>query len=300
MTDRNVLKKEILLTLAYFDIFSYPLSSFQILKFLKIKSTYSDILDVLEDLKKENKISEYSSFWFLQGKNNLSLERFKKFNYFKRKIKKAKKFSYLISVLPFVRAVFVSNIIGDHNLKNSSDIDFFIITSSKRIWLARFFCTIIAKFLGLRPNKKTKKDKICLSFYISEDALNLESQILNEKDFYFIYWLAGLDLIFSKNNIDKFFYQENQWIKKYLPNFSFFSNDFIPLSQNKKSKNFLLFNFLEKILKKLQIKIMPKKLREQSQISSGVILGDKMIKLFLEDKRFYFIEKYESIIREMD
>ncbi len=300
MTDRNVLKKEILLTLAYFDIFSYPLSSFQILKFLKIKSTYSDILDVLEDLKKENKISEYSSFWFLQGKDNLSSERFKKFNYFKRKIKKAKKFSYLISVLPFVRAIFVSNIIGDHNLKNSSDIDFLIITSSKRIWLARFFCTIIAKFLGLRPNKKTKKDKICLSFYISEDALNLENQILNEKDFYFIYWLSGLDLIFSKNNIDKFFYQENQWIKKYLPNFSFFSNDFTPLSQNKKSKNFLLFNFLEKILKKLQIKIMPKKLREQSQISSGVILGDKMIKLFLEDKRFYFIEKYESIIREMD
>lgn len=300
MFKQEILKKEILLTITYFTIFSCPLSSFQIYKFLKIKVDYLDLLGSLQKLKDENKICQYNSFWFLYGEDELSLDNLKRFNYFKRKIKKAKSFSRIISKIPFLEAVFVSNIIGDHNLKNSSDIDLFIITSSKRIWLARFLCTIIAKFLGLRPSKNNKKDKICLSFYISEDALNLEKQLLNQKDLYFIYWLAGLNLIYSKNNIEKFFYQENKWIKKYLPNFDFFYDELLFMKKEKHSHNFLFFNFLESIFKKIQIKIMPKKLKKQYQVSSGVVLEDNMIKLFLEDKRLYFIEKYEDIIRKMD
>ena len=43
---------------------------------------------------------------------------------------------------------------------------------------------------------------------------------------------------------------------------------------------------------------MPKKLKDRAGKSSGVVLNNNIIKLFLEDKRQFFIEKYEENIRK--
>ncbi len=286
------LKEEILKTITWFDLFFHPLTSFEVFKYVNYPCKLNDVIVELENLS--YKIKSKNGFYYLARQEEIIEERFRRLNYFKKKIKRAKKFSKLISKIPSVSGVAVSNIIGDHNLRESSDIDFFIITSPGKIWLTRFFCALLAKTLNLRPNNRTKKDKICLSFYISSNNLNLEKYLLNSKDLYFIYWLAGLEVICDKKNIFNKFYQENNWLKKYLPNFSQSSQ----LSTAPFESKAISSRSIEKILKKIQLKIMPGELKNQAGKSSGVVLEGDIIKLFLEDKRPFFIDKYEENFRK--
>ncbi len=311
-SDSENLRAEIFKTIIWFDLFSHPLTVYEIFKYVNYPCKLNDIIIELEN--SSDKIKHKNGFYYLNGREEIVAERFKRLNYFKKKIKRAKIFSKLISKIPSVLGVAVSNVIGDHNLKESGDIDFFIITKSGKIWLTRFFCTLSAKILHLRPNSKTKKDKICLSFYVSSDNLNLEKYLLNPNDLYFIYWFSGLEVVYSYKNVFNKFYQENNWIKKYLPNFSeslifhgglsdeessldnISSDSQLNISTSQSSVTFP--GFCEKVFKKIQFKIMPKKLKDQAGKSSGVILDDKIIKLFLEDKRQFFIEKYEENFRK--
>lgn len=291
----NEIKKEIIKTLIRFDIFNHPLSSFEIHKFLGIELDYFSLLQYLADLEKEKKISSNFGFYCLPERLAIVVERFKRLNYFNLKIKKALRFTRLISFFPFIKGVFVSNIIGDHNLRKESDIDFLIISAPAKIWLTRFVCTFWAKILGLRPNSKTKENKICLSFYISSDNLNLEKYLYNEDDFYFIYWLAGLETIFFRSGVFQDFWQSNFWLKKHLPNFCFPISEDVLNMDKQKIKNVSTFNKkIEAILKKYQLKIMPQKLKSLYGVSSGVLLEDDIIKLFLEDKRVDFIDKFKE------
>jgi hypothetical protein len=286
------LKDEIIKTVIWFSLFRQVLTSYEIYKFVKVPASYSEILDSLEDLKHE--IREEKGFFYLKSDFNIINDRFKKFNYFKKKTKKAQRFSRLVSFWPFIKGMAVANIMGDYNLRKGSDIDILLISSPGRIWLSRFVCVFWAKILGLRPNIKTKKDKICLSFYISSDNLNLKKQLYSSEDLYFIYWIANLEIIYDENDIFSQFYKANNWIKEYLPNFSFSEKDSFP--NNEKKKIFFKLGFIEKILKFLQLKIMPKELKEQEGFSDGVILKDNIIKLFLKDRRPFFIERYNKAI----
>jgi hypothetical protein len=289
----NNLRAQILKTITWFDLFSQPLTSWEIYKYLNYPASYNDIILSLENLS--DKISFKDGFFFLIGRENIITDRFKKYNYFKRKIKKARIFTKLISIWPSILGVAVSNTIGDHNLKDSGDIDLLIITKANKIWSGRFICTLIAKILGLRPNTKTKRDKICLSFYISSNNLNLEKYLYNEQDLYFVYCLTDLTIIYNYNNIWSEFYKENIFLKKYLPN-----NPEPIFNKENIDNNFklrLVGNRLENFLKKFQLYIMPKNLKDQVGQSSGVILDDDIIKLFLIDKRPEFINLFNNRIK---
>lgn len=299
----NNLKKEIVQTLIRFNLFHHPLSAVEIYKFLGTECSYSDLLNNLDTLVNEDKVKHIRGFYCLPGREEVINERFKKLNYFKAKIKKAKRFAKLVSIFPFIEAISISNIIGDHNLKKGSDIDFFIISRPGSLWLTRFFCTFWAKILGLRPNNKTKEDKICLSFYISSDNLNLEKYLYNQDDFYFKYWLVGLEPIFARKNFWLKFWKNNLWIKKYLPNF------ILPIPESildieilgeKKNKCNKITGYLEKKARIHQMKIMPNKLKEQAGNSTGVILDSDIIKLILEDRRDYFIKQYSLATVDLD
>jgi hypothetical protein len=292
----KIIKKEVLKTIIWFDLFSHPLSSFEVFKYLRIKTSYQEVLFFLQELSSDGLISKKSGFYFLPDRDNLPEDRIKRFNFFKKKKKRAVFFTKIISIFPFVQGVFVSNVIGDHNLKEGSDIDLLIISSSGKIWTCRFFCALIAKIFGLRPNIKTKKDKICLSFYIDIENIEMEKFLLNDEDLYFIYWILGLEPIFFRKDVLSLFLKGNLWINNFLPNTNFYFDNKNLKHKNKKKS--LFSKIAEKFLKNIQLRIMPKKLKDQAGLSSGVTLGSGFIKLFLEDKRSCFIDNFNKNINK--
>lgn len=300
ISDLEKIKKqeEILKIVAFYDIFNFPLTIFEIKKASPSISTLSELITILEQELLNTKLEEKNGFYFLRGRAEIINSRNRRYNYSVRKIKIAKFFAKIFARLPFVLTVYLVNSIGAYNLRAESDIDFFIITKSKRIWLSRFFCAGLMKILNKRPNRKTKKDKICLSFYLSEDNLKLEGLKIKSGDPYFDFWERNLLLLKDKKNIHQKFLQINNLEAYYNLNCT---QNFIAL-KSKVSPIMNLINYLENISYKLQIKIMPALLRQAAEIkdgSSGVILSDNIIKLYLKDRRLEIKKKYEEKLAKL-
>lgn len=273
-------EEAILKLIAFFDLFDFPLTLKEANFYLHILSRdgniflLSDTLLKLDNLIKEGRLDLADGFYFLPGREAITAVRRKRYNYSLRKLKIAKRFVRLFSVFPFVRRVALANSIGFYNLRDESDIDFFVVTARNKIFLSRLFCTGLAKILNKRPNAKTKRDKICLSFYISEDGPKLDDLKLADGDPYFDFWEVGLHFLLDKKNNGE--------------------------------SSFLCCGWLEKIAKKLQFWIMPKKLRESAMPAGsndrgdfGVVIGHDILKMYLSDRRLEIKKKYETKLGEI-
>lgn len=342
------LRKAIFRTVAFFDMFNYPLTAFEIWKYLGVKCELGEVVEFLNQLHSSSlpacadrlckergqnedsdtpqplsrgELQQKNGFYFLKGREEIIETRMRRYNYTDEKFKRALWVSRIFKYIPWIKGIAIGNIIGAHNLKKEGDIDFFIITQKNRIWITRFYCVLIAKLLGLRPKPGKIKDKICLSFFISEDNLNLERLMLNScyseqseesrdpsakpqddkgKDVYFIHWLAGLIPIYNEKEIFEKFFQANNWIKEYLPNW--ISNEI----HFRRDAGKIPFTFLcnnlggvrEKLLRWLQLRLLPKELQELRNKDTRVIINDQMIKTHSNDRREYYKEqflKYKNI-----
>lgn len=103
----------------------------------------------------------------------------------------------------------------------NSDIDLFIITKKGNLWTSRLLVTAITLLLGVRRRNthglqkstceyiKRTKNKFCLSFFISEEALNLESIRLQPDDPYLDRWIYTLVPLVNKNATYEHFMEAN-------------------------------------------------------------------------------------------
>ncbi len=266
----------------FLDLFDYPLTAWEVFQYQEEKSTYLQVINNLEQLLRQGIVRERFGFYYLSGRDEIVTTRQQRYNYSRQKIKKALFFTKLFALFPGVLTVSAANFIGDHNWRHESDIDFFIISKSKQLWLTRLYCAGLAKLLFSRPRKGKKQDKICLSFYISEDALNLSHLQLVGGDPYFRYWLQGLYLLFDRNNTFSKFRQANGLIKNsQVPELK----EGVEASKKTPSK-------MEVLAKKIQLKILPQELKQVSD-SSGVVITDDILKLYSRERRPYFKEKFE-------
>lgn len=297
-------EKAIVETVVFFDMFDFPLTELEIWKFMMAGYSFSEAQRVLASGVPDKYLERKNGFYFLHGRKKIISKRLEKYNFADRKFKRALRVADFLSILPWIRMIAVGNIIGPHNLRDDSDIDLFVITETNRLWAARFLAVIFMKLFGLRPRKGDNRDKICLSFFVSEKAMDLKDLMLDEGDYYFVYWLAGLAPIYGHDFYDKFM-ESNKWIHEYLPNwrqtslvpgrrsigkFSFLSFVFMP------------FGYLEKILKIIQIKIMPRVLKEAGNRDTRVVFNDKILKFHSNDRRSEYrqrfveeMKKYENI-----
>ena len=122
--------------------------------------------------------------------------------------------------VPFLKAIFVCNTVASGTALKDSDIDFFIIAEKNRLYIVRFFANLILRLFGLRTYGAKIADKICLSFFVDDQNLNLEKLKAVPEDIHFAYWIAQMVPIYDSQNYFKRFLSANYWIKKYLPNFN--------------------------------------------------------------------------------
>ncbi len=301
-------EKSILRTIKYFEMFDMPLTAPEIHKNLYAPDnnySFSDILDSLEHLKNKN-LQEKEGFYFFPHKETTVKTRKNRYLLAHKKITYAKYFILLLARIPFIKSVFICNNLGYQNAPDDSDIDLAIITTNHRIWTARFFSAAIMKLLGKRPTAHNRKNKICLSFFITEENLNLE-KLAYEKDIHFIYWLNQFLPIYVTKDLDKKFFQTNNWTKKYLPNyFSVKTCDQWTIASKIFSKTLFekilsgsFGDFLEKKLKQIQLQILPKKLKQKAaEASSDVIISDAILKFHDKDKRLEIRDRWYKKIDE--
>jgi hypothetical protein len=292
-------------TLSYFAVSDYPLTKEELFGYL-----WQPPIINYEDFLTNGLVGteEKNGYYFLDSESDVVEKRRERLLVCEQKLKIAIKAARKIRSIPFIRAVFVCNTIGAGTASQKSDIDFFIITAPKRIWLVRFFANLILKFWGLRVSAKHTKDKVCLSFFVDENSLNLDNLRVVNDDVYLIYWIHQLIPVFDPDNICERFLKANNWTTKFLPNALRLSSPYIEaVLDSKKSRVWKKIwqkmwdgaygDLLESQAKGIQMSILKKSLKKiPSTDDKNVILSDQILKFHENDARAEIYKKWKSKI----
>lgn len=306
------LQQSILKTLSYFDLMNFALTKEELFAYLweppQIK--YEHFLSSLRKTQVDEAIpfSQKFSYFFLLGREEIVEERRKHLVISELKMKIAERAIKKIRCVPFIRAVLVCNSVGSYNADEESDVDFFIISAPGRVWLVRLFTNLLLRFYGLRTYSDNTKNKICLSFFVASDHLNLSSLRVADDDIHFAYWLHQMVPLYDPQNYYRRFLQANWWTKKYLPNINFLPHvDYLKKIQDTRAGNLwkniweqmwtgVYGDLLEKQARAVQYMKMKFSLKEKAEKGDlGVVLSDGIIKLHENDTR----ENVRSILRNI-
>ena len=217
------LEKSIIATICYYDTLDYPLTMFEIYKYLVNPSrilnreyianiSFSKILDILKNSPELRKIiKERNGFYFLRGKEKNIFQRIKRQKLADQKWKKARKIIWLLEIIPYLRMVVVSGSLVLGNTRTKSDIDLLIVTKAGRIWTCRILITVLITLLGKKRHKEKTRDKICLNHYITDKSLKIPFESLYNAQTY-----AHLVNVYENNHLFQQFQKVNSWVKDYL------------------------------------------------------------------------------------
>ncbi|MBU0648912.1 hypothetical protein KJ969_02315 [Patescibacteria group bacterium] len=286
-------------TLAFFDIFNYSLTAFEIWKYLHAPGSgevdFTTILNELKNPELEKKIDLAQAFYFLKNKSDNVDLRKERYLIADAKLRKAKKFAAYLSRLPGVRGVAVSNTLAMFNSEEGADIDLFIIGERNKIWSTRFWSLLPLQIFAKRPKPGRTRDKFCLSFFVDEDNLNLLPW-KNQQDIYYVYWLATLLPIYDRG-IFSDFWKQNKWLWEYLPNFA----PARPSARLAVAPSWRLpLPAPERAMKKFQLKIMPQELKDSAgRAGTDVVIGDDVLKFHAQDRRDEFQREFEQKVEAL-
>jgi predicted nucleotidyltransferase len=197
--------QEILKTLAYFDIFSYPLTGTEILQFLH--SGDEELFnESLKTLLEEKIIFEIGGFYSLKNRRILADKRIEGNLRATHQLKTAKRIARLLNYFPFVETVCVSGSLSKNFADRKSDIDFFIITEANRLWIARTFMHFLKKLSYLAG----KQHWFCMNYYIDEMKMEIiEKNIFTAMEIVTLMPMQGI-------NCFKKFIEANSWTRNYF------------------------------------------------------------------------------------
>jgi len=316
--DLSFLELFIINTITYFDIFDYPLTLNEIYQYLytggMLGGDYS-INEIKEELinnpKLQKVITTSGGFYFVKGRQEIIKIRLERYRLAEKKFSLVLKAVNLIKFIPFIKLVSVCNNLAGFNAKKESDIDLFIIVKEGRLWLTRLVLVFLIAVLGLRPPKEKVQDKLCLSFYVTNNNLDLSQIKIATDDIYLTYWLATLFPVYQREDYYNKLMQTNSWLSKYLPEYE---RKKISLRYKIEDTRFSkwVYQTKEKFLsgiwgdwfegwtKSIQLKKISQKKKDIAVSNKNwVVMSDEMLKFHEDDRRMVFLEKFETRRKEV-
>jgi hypothetical protein len=226
------IKEHILTTLAYFDMFNYPLTRAEVYLFLQAKHDF-ELFDIaLQNLLDDRMVHLFDKFYTLKNDHYLVVRRNEGNQMAAELIKIAEKVGNLLIRFPFVRGIAISGSLSKNFADENSDVDLFIITEKNRLWIARTIMHCFKKLTFL----VNKEHLFCMNYYI--DMQHLE---IAEKNIYTAIEIGTLIPLQGDVVFDNFF-AANTWTRKFLPNKN------MRISSAKPSKRHWLKSLFEYIL----------------------------------------------------
>jgi len=216
--------------------------------------------------------------------------------------KKVYKYVPILRHIPWILFIGVGNSLSMNACHKDSDIDLFIITRKNRIWTTRVLVTLFFSILWLRKTSKHHAGRFCLSFFVTEDALDFKD-IAIENDIYLYFWILYMKPVIDKSDTYNRFLQDQSWCdmgeyrsmleenKKHILRHSCEGRN---QSDSKSTLSFLsipafagmtaIWNIIEKILKFL---LLPKTKKSFQKLEKPfwVMISDTMLKFHDRDKR---------------
>lgn len=197
----------ILKTLAYFDIFDYPLSKKEIKSFLGHSIDDAVFEEVLRQLIFRKVVFVVDGFYALENSPQKVQRRLDGNMRARKLLPTAGRIGAFLYKFPYVRGVAVSGSLSKNYADRKADIDFFIITKANRLWIARTILHLFKKTTFLLG----RQHYYCMNYFIDEDAVMIpEKNIYTATEVITLLPVAGSDTM-------KNFFEVNHWSDKWYP-----------------------------------------------------------------------------------
>ena len=213
---RLSLRDAIIATVAYADIFGYPLTLEELAMWFPLKRSHlAQQGETLKRLKRSRVAGV--DYYGLHSVSQLVSVRHKREIWSKKKMEFAKRIGWWFRFVPTISLVGVTGGLAMANAKKQDDIDLFFVTKKGTLWVSRLVTTLIAELLGVRRRPKDTKvmNKVCLNMFMAEDAAALPPK---ERDLFAAHEVLQMVPLWERDGTYQKFLAANSWVKKFLPN----------------------------------------------------------------------------------
>ena len=199
----GTIEHAILETLAYSDIFEYPLQVEEIHRYLPIRA---EIEEVSQALRLSNQVGKKDDFYFLFGHEKIVEIRRQREAYSRKLLPIGLRYGRLLGVLPFIRMVALTGSLAVMNSSGNADFDYMLVAARGRVWTARAFALLL--------NRVTRRfgHTLCPNLIVSQDVPAWSTHDLyTARELCQMIPISGMD-VYQK------LIKANEWIKEFLPN----------------------------------------------------------------------------------
>ncbi|MEK7607298.1 MAG: hypothetical protein AAB444_03840 [Patescibacteria group bacterium] len=297
--------RAILGTLAFYDLFEYPLTLLELWQKLPGKQGegFRNAVEMERCIEGspflKERIEKDGAFYFLRGRSHILSLRARHFRESLRKMKLARRVSRWISLVPFVKGVAVCNSLGYGNAARESDIDFFILVERGRLWVTRAIAVMLTEIVASRPSSEKSKDGICLSFFAAEGKNFLHLR-LPGGDPYFDWWMTGIVPLYERGDAFKQWWDGNRWVQSERPNASIGKTAFglrVHVSVTVLSfalKRIFGWSFVERLARFFEWRHLSRAVKDRANISTEIVLQDDILKFHTSDARAEYRRRWEK------
>lgn len=222
MSGLSSVEKSILKTLLYYDVFEHPMLSNEI--FVQLDMPYHDPqMKVLNQLIDKGLVKQFENYFYLYNRDEeIVNSRIKVRNEAESWLKMARKHVWWLSLFPFVECVCISGSLSKYSINKNGDIDYFVIISENRLWIFKFFVSVLVKTFSPFGIKKY----FCPNYMIASNQL-----CIPQHTFYSAIEISTLIPIYNSLAFKKFI-KENEWYKSFLPNSEHFDYRYLNKMHN--------------------------------------------------------------------
>lgn len=271
--------------LLFYKIMKYPVP------------TQADLFIFQEDLKTKyqipKNIKNHKSKPENKIKNN-NFSRKEKNKFMDKFIKIINQYWEIYKSLPFIKEIYLCNSITFNALKRDSDIDLFIVVQKWKMRRARLASAIFFKLLWAKRSITDKKQKFCLSFYVTQDNQNLYPLMIDKTDIYLTYWLGHLVPLYQETSPHSNIYKNNKRFWSLMPQhpqehtINIWNKLFQWKNKTKITLEFIMSGIvwytIELIIKIIRLPILIYKTKRLWEIWKHIVISNKILK-FHNDAR---------------
>jgi len=198
-------KIAILKTLAYADIFDYPLTRPEIYRWAIGKFSTSSLPRQL--------------YFFLPHRQHLVAIRYRRHRASLVKLKLARKVGEWLKLIPTIKLVAVTGALAMNNSDQPDDIDLMIVTAPHTLWLTRPLVILFLEIFGLRRRPTSRynlvANRFCLNLWLDTTSLSVPKPYRN---LYTAHEVSQVKPLWDRGDTYHQFLFANSWINHYLPN----------------------------------------------------------------------------------
>jgi len=198
------LSSAILHTVAYADIFDFPLIAAEIHRYLAGVRASREAVD--RRLQEIPALSRIENCYTLPGRESLVHERRRRERDAGRLWPRALFYGEIIARLPFVRMVAVTGALAMNNVTEEADIDYLLVTEPGRLWFSRALVLLVGRVAARQGAT------LCPNYLVSLRSLEFPDRTLYAaREVAQMVPIAGLD-VYQRIRM------QNSWVERFLPN----------------------------------------------------------------------------------